>query len=261
MWDFEREADDVVYLPCTEPRHRARRDEKARQLVDRGLAVWLQLLPGEERPPVGLGLLDLSPILLGECELDELGGDLPDDAIWPLVPSLSDRDELVESLGGRLAEAGVKSATVVLPQMTAKDRRRLSEGRGDEVFDALFHGPQPSEWRLMDRLTELGLAPFSKRPVVPGGAAFALRRSLAGRLAEAGEWQLRKGESGSGQAHLRAARHLDSSTLDLVSVYRDGNLSILEWLGEASRELVEEALAEYASHEMKTSRSALEGST
>ena len=64
-------------------------------------------------------------------------------------------------------------------------------------------------------------------------------------LAEAGDLWLRLGRpEGEGASLLAAARHVETTPLDLASLAREGNLGVVGWLSPLARSLVDRRVAE-----------------
>lgn len=234
--------DDVVYVPPVDPAARAERDREVARLAAAGTPLLVQLLPGEPSPTGGAtAVYDLlGPLAAGD--LDRLGA-LPAGtaAVWPLVAGLTDDPELWRAGCRALAAAGVATAQPVRPALPAADRRRLAAGRDEETFAALFHRPAPDERAFARVAHRAGLAPFLPRPVVAGAAADRTPREPAGLLALAGELTLRLGRgTGRGQSLYRAARLLDRTACDVRALVREGNLSVLPWLDDTGRQVLEE---------------------
>lgn len=232
-------SDDLLYVPPIDPAVRTARDREVERLAAAGASLLVQLVPapGEPPPPAGAtAIFDLlAPLAAGD--LAPLAA-LPAGAVavWPLVAGLTDDPELWRAGCRALAGAGVAVVQPVRPELPAADKRRLAEGRDDEVYTALFHRPAPDERAFAAVAHRAGLAPFVSRPIGRGGT-----REAAGLLALAGELTLRLGRgAGRGQALYRSARLLDRTDCDLRALVREGNLGVLPWLGETGRRVVEE---------------------
>jgi hypothetical protein len=235
--------DDVLYLPATREQFRERRDRLVSELVGDGVPIVVQVLPGEEAPSEAPAVLDLSSLLFELDERDLPPAPLTAMAVWPLVAGITDRPELVASLGPKLAGAGVQVITVMRLELDAREKRELAEGRSESVFEALFHREPVPERHLAGALASFGLQAFPPRPTAAGLPAFQLRRRLAGLLAEAAELDLRCDRYGRGQELYRAARYLDESVIDILALHREGNLHVLGWLDAESRGLIECAIS------------------
>jgi hypothetical protein len=257
--------DDVLYLPPVAPPFAAARDEAARSHAAGGTPVLVQVLAGEEgaetEPERAAGVVvvhDLLEALLGGKMVHPGGFEpglrpgLGDVALWPLIPGLTDGADLVEEGCRRLAAAGFRTVHGVAPSLPPAQRRQLyeriappeseesEESEGDDLFQALFHGPGADPRAFARAAHRHGLSPFLPRPLPRPPLAGAPEREIAGLLALAGELSFRLGRPGRGQAHLRAARFLDRTTYDLRVLAREGNLPVLHWLGDESRAIVEE---------------------
>lgn len=257
--------DDVLYLPPVAPAFASARDETVRAHAAEGTPVLVQVLAGEEIERVrveGIVVVHdlLEPLLAGggaePMAFEPGAGPRPEDvALWPLIPGLTDGAELVDEGCRRLAAAGFRTVQGVAPDLPAAQRRQLYEGaqregstpeedagaeEEDDLFQALFHGPGADSRAFARAAHRHGLRPFLPRPLPRPPLSGAPEREVAGLLVLAGELSFRLGQPGRGQAHLRAARFLDRTTYDLRALAREGNLPVLHWLGEESRQIVEE---------------------
>jgi hypothetical protein len=238
----ERPLEDLLYLPPIDPARAGERDSLAGLHLERGTPVLLQLRPGEPPPPPpAVAVYDLSPPLLA----GDLAGLrlLPPGAaaVWPLLAGLTDGEELWEEGCALLAGAGVRTVQALAPSLSPADRRRLAEGRGDEVFHALFHRPPRAERDFARAAHRFGLAPFLPRPLPRPPLGGAANRRLAADLLLAAELWLAVGRpAGRGLALSRAARWVDEASYDVPSLARDGNLGVIEALDSASQALIAE---------------------
>ncbi len=237
--------DDLFYLPPVVAGLAPARDRWAAGLIESGTPVLIQLEPGavteasEARAVFDL----LRPLLAGDLErLARLPAGA--DAVWPLIPGLTDSPELWDRGCELLARAGVAGVQPVTVELEPADRRRLVELGGEGAFGALFHGAAPSEREFARRAAGHGLSVFLGRPAAWGPARQIRNRRLAADLALAGELWLRLGRSiGGGQALFRAARGADGTGRDLTAVAREGNLGILGWLDEQAVGMVDEIVS------------------
>lgn len=276
--------DDGVWLPpVAEPASAARRALAAR-LAEAGVPVVLQLpvtgvagseareplvptQPSDEDiavsaadSPIRLAdlassgvtvLLDPLPALLAGGPAAAVGDTvrfaraIPGAAVvWPLIPGFELDERAARAAARELAAAGVRALQPMALRLTAAQRRRLAEGRGGEVFDALFHGPPADERPFARGVAAGGLAPFLPRPLPRPPLAGAETRRIAGLLALAGELWMRCGRPpAAGQALFRAARWADDAGYDLGALAREGNLGVVAALDERSRALIAEAAA------------------
>ena len=241
--------DDLLYLPPVAPALQRERDLLAAGLAEAGTPVLVQLRPGETcgaaQVRVVYDLLD--PLLSGEIERFTT---LPSGAVaaWPMVPGISDNEEIWEEGLLLLRSVGVTCVQPVIVDIAPRDRRVLAEGREDHVFDALFHGSQPSERAFVREAVRLGLAFQVERRPTGRSHRVESNRRIAAELAWAGELWLRLGRTVSGgQALFRAARGAESTSQDLVALARENNLVVMGWLDANSlhvvREIVEEGRA------------------
>lgn len=243
------EMDDLLYLPPVGEVLHTRRDQLAASLVEGGTCqVLVQRAPGERPGSATRDVYDLlNPLLDRELERLAL---VPagSTAAWPLIAGITDHPELWDEGCSILAEAGAKCVQPVLLELTPLERRRLAEGRGDEVFDALFHGPAPSEQAFSRYAARYGLEFFMARKPAGGPPRVLNNRRLAAELALAGELWLRLGKSVSGgQALFRASRGAESTQHDLVALAREKNLRVMNWLDLKSVEVVRDLVLEGSS--------------
>ncbi|MCG8461050.1 MAG: hypothetical protein MI919_32600 [Holophagales bacterium] len=161
-----------------------------------------------------------------------------------MIPGLTDELELWDDGLELLALRGVACVQPLILELTPVQRRRLAEGRDEQVFDALFHGRLDSrvERGFSGRAYGHGLQLFAERPHAGGvGLRKRSNRAIAAQLTLAGELWLRLDRSTTvGQGLLRAARGAESTHHDLAAIAREGNLDVIDWLTVLARELVEE---------------------
>ncbi len=238
----QEERGDLFYLPPVAPSLAAERDKLAEELISSGTPVLVQLRPGESCGAAGAEVIYdlLRTLLKGELELLAT---LPpgSSVVWPLIAGVSDPKEVCDEGCALLAEAGVKVVQPVVLELTPFSRRRLAEGREDDVFDALFHGRLPSErdFARIARLHDLQI--FFRRPRSGRTPREHSNRSIAAELALVGELWLRlELPVAQGQAYLRAARGAERSNHDLAALAREENLGVMDWLDATNVELVEE---------------------
>lgn len=248
--------DDLLYLPPVREDLRAARDAAVAELSAAGTPVLVQVRPGEA-PPEGATVVvcDLLGVLLdGESErvAETPAGAI---ALWPLIPGLSDHPGLRDEAFEMLRAVGVDQVHCVVPNLDSSERRQLAEGRGEDVFDALFHGTPPSERQFAIAAHEHGLEPLPPRPAIGATERRQTQRDLAAALALAGELWLRCGRSTlQGQGLLRAARGVESSSRDLRALHREKNLHLMSWLDSESLEIVRELLDEGRSQRVEELR-------
>jgi hypothetical protein len=243
-WNDEA-PDDVLYLPPVAEPLLQRRLELAQSLVEMGVPVVVQHLPGDNLIVEGTTpVFDLLPALVAG-DLEPLAR-LPAgaSAIWPLIAGLTDRRELWERGLTLLGRADLRSVQSMVLDLDPADRRRLAALGDDKSFDALFHGKVASEREFARRAARQGFPIFIERPISASLARGEGNRRLAEMLATVAELWLRVGRpETTGQAVYRAARLVDAESHDLAVISREGNLDVIEWLDDLSRELV----AEFAS--------------
>jgi hypothetical protein len=244
----ETAREDVLYVPPVAPPRAAARDELTRGLLVGGTPVLIQLFPGETTtvpPAAGAAFVfDLLDALL-ERDLQALRR-LPSEAnaVWPLLPGLTDDPELWELGCRELADARVRCVQALTPALTPADRRWLAERWGaEEAFDVLFHRPAPCERDFARAAHRHGLEPFVGRPLPRPPAHGVGNRRIGAALALAGELWLRLGRPvETGQALYRDARWVDRASHDLEALAREGNLGVLP-ISPASREIAAECAA------------------
>jgi hypothetical protein len=240
--------DDVLYLPPVPSGLAAARDELARDRLVGGTPVLIQLFPGETTtvPPASGAsfVFDLLQALL-ERNLEALRS-LPSEAnaVWPLLPGLTDDPTFWEPGCRELAAARVRCVQALTPALTPADRRRLAEQQGgEEAFDALFHRQPPSERDFARVAHRHGLEPFVIRPLPQSPRHGGGNRRIGGALALAGEIWLRLGRPvETGQAFYRDARWVDRASHDLEALAREGNLGVLP-ISPTSRQIAAECAA------------------
>jgi len=238
--------DDFLVLPPVMEGLEGERDRLAIELIEKGAPVLLGLRPGERcEVAQARKIYDLlGPLLRGELERFTR---LPtgSTAVWPLIPGLSDHPEVWEEGLSLLRAVGVSCVQPVTVELLPRERRHLAEGRDDIVFDALFHGPPPSERGFARHADRLGLEVFMRRQPTGGSPRIENNRRIAADLALAGELWLRLGRSvGGGQALFRAARGAEGTHYDLMALAREKNLMVMEWLDANALAVVQEIVRE-----------------
>ena len=247
---------DLVYLPPVPNGLEGERDALAGALAAAGMPVLAQATSASSLPEAGAGIvaLDLTAALLAPAGsgLERLraqparpraGGELW--VVLPLLPGVTPALPQLEPWLDAVAALAPGALLLPTPELTPVDRRRLADAAGEERYEAIFHGAAPVERAVARAAARRGLALFPRRPksaaAPPRGAR---NRELAAALAEAGELWLRLGRSEpEGQALLAAARHLDSTALDVAALAREGNLGVVDWLSADARRLVAECAA------------------
>lgn len=234
---------DTLYLPPVGDGATAWRRDWIERAAGAGHAVLVQVPAGEESPEGAATLVaDLTGALL-DGELDRLTK-APANAVaaWPLIAGVTDDPETLRAGCARLRDAGVRAVQGIVPELDPAERRRLSQEGGEEVYQALFHGPPASPLPLARVVVEHRMSPWLERPglAVPASGRRSRNRALAGHLAILAEWRLLLGHPESGaQALFHAARWVDEETRDVVAIANEGNLSIVDWLEPRSREEIE----------------------
>lgn len=237
--------DDLLYLPPVAAELASARDDWAAGLIASGTPLLIQLEPGTATEASGtLIVYDLlRPLLEGDLEPLSV---LPEgsNAVWPLIPGITDAPELWHEGCSTLARRGVACVQPMVVELTAEERRQLAESGGDDAFEALFHGPPPAERDFARCAAACGLQVFLSRPAAAGTARQVRNRRLAADLALAGDLWLRLDRSvAAGQGLLRAARRAAGTRRDLAALAREGNLGVLDWLDGRGVDLVAEVVA------------------
>ncbi len=235
--------DDLLYLPPVAKQQRSARNRLVATCVESQTPVLVQLRPGEnDKSLKGAYIVYdlLTPVLKGDLEgLRKLPA--ASAAVWPLIPGIGDHSDFWEEALVMMSMAGVKVVQPVLLELSALARRRLAENRGDEVFDALFHGRPPSEVSFARLAHEHGIEVFWPRPASGTSPRQRNNRRIAADLALVGELWGRLGRSVAvGQALLRAARGAENTPQDLGALVREENLGVMTWLDARGMEIVEE---------------------
>jgi hypothetical protein len=237
---------DRVYAP---PVPHALRAERERWVVDLERAggcalVQLDLEEALEPAATGARIVDLLAFLLLGTDESSLRSLPPQIAVAvPLLPGLSDRGAQWQPWLAALARGGRRAVTGLTVDLSPLDRRRLVELAGEERWESVFHGGDPSERDFARAAAAAGLDPFPARPRLELGPRAARNRELATLLAEGGELWLRLGRSEPvGQALLAAARHVEGTPLDLAALAREGNLGVVGWLSPLAASLIEERM-------------------
>lgn len=240
-----RSLDDVLYLPPTERDAAPARRAVAQAHLAAGTPVLWQLAPGDEAPPPGVtALVDLLPALL-DGDLDALAG-LPQGAaaVWPLAAGLTDDPGFCRQGCQRLLAAGVLLVQPLPLELPPESCRKLAEGRGEQVFKALFHRQPPSARDFARVAAGLGLDVFLPRPLPTPPLGGAANREIAAALLLAAElWLALDRPVSQGLALSRAGRWVDSAAYDVASLAREGNLAVVPELDAASRIVIEEQVA------------------
>jgi len=232
----------------------ARRAALAAALAAAGLPVVVQDSAEREMRPQGVavGVLDLTAALLAPepAGLERLraaaAARTEPGTTWVALPLLPGITPAGAALDPWLAAvAAMRPAALLLcePELAPADRRRLAETAGEERYEAIFHGAAPGAREVARAAARRGLPLGPARPPLAAVSPRAARnRALAGTLAEAGDLWLRLGRGEpEGEALLAAARHLDATPLDVAALAREGNLSVVDWLSDPARRLIEES--------------------
>lgn len=266
--DVSTAQDDLVYVPPVALVHRAPRDRLVGELAAAGVPTLVQLVPGEEpdwvQGPVATihSVIDLTgPLLAGD--LSRLTA-LPDQAwaLWPLIPGITDDETMIADGCRRLAASGVRIVQPLAVEIAPSIAQQLATGRPAAVFDALFHGAPPPERACAAIAGAHGLSVWPSRPETGGTERVRTNRRLAAALALSAELWLRLDRpQAAGQALYRAARGIESSTLDLAAVMREGNLRVLDFVDERAAEILEQAVTGEEPKRLRELRAAYVGAS
>lgn len=243
---------DLTYLPPARAAEREQRQSALLAFAAAGVPTLLQHPAGAvaTSAPATVTVLDLLPRLLagaGAAPLAVDPSDRPAGQVWvllPLLPGVIPEPSAFASWSVDLIGLAAEAVVPMPLDLSATDRRRITEALGEESFEAVFHSPAPDERQVSRALDLAGLPLFPLRP--EGGSVaprLARNRRLAAALAEAGELTLGLGGAEpEGQALLAAARHLETTPLDLSAVAAEGNLDVVTWLSPGARVIVAECL-------------------
>ena len=240
--------DDVLYLPPVSDALARSRDEVAEARAKQGTPVWVQVLatsPARSREAEGVELIcDLTSLIVSEGP-EGLSVPRGQGAMFPLLPGISDTEEVWQIAADRLLSAGAAWAFLVAPRLTPADRRRLA-GEDDERFEAIFHRDAPAETleRAAARVfARAGLEVRPSRPLPRPPISLRENRRLAGVLAEFADLWARLDRSAEvGASLFRAARWVDATRIDVAALAREGNLAVLSDLGGTAIEVLSEAV-------------------
>ena len=230
---------DLVYLPPVRPEGEPARKKVIERCIADEIPMLAQLRLGDGAPEAGATIVyDLTQQLL-ERRVEELSS-LPEGAwaVWPLLPGLTDDEELIDAGLELLAGAGASGVHAMTPALSAGQRRLLSSFAPASSYAEIFRLDAPSTALFAKRAALLGLGVCIDRPPL-GGAWRVPNRELAGHFATLGELCLRTGQAeGRAQEFFRAARWLGREKADLIEFAKRGNLRTVEWLGVECKEEV-----------------------
>lgn len=152
---------------------------------------------------------------------------------WPLVPGLSDTEELLSRGLERLSQLSPLAVVPTVPELTPAARRALSERYGGEAFEAVFHPHPPDPRAFAGRCLDRGIdfLPRRARPVGRAAGARDLQRTIADELGLIADLRREAESSAAGaQSFYGAARWFESTAHDVRSLLREGNLDIIPWV-------------------------------
>lgn len=237
--------DDVVWVPPVEAGWWSARAALVQHLAELDVPWLDHRLLGDDTAHAGATtVIDVLDSLLSGT-IDDLA-QAPADrwVLWPLIPGMTDRPEVIERGLIRLRDAGVRGVHGLALELTARQRRALAEQGGEEVFESLFHGARSSERAFAAQVHDTGLEVFFPRPV-SGGLRLSGNRDLAASLHRAGQlWGSLGRSPAQGEAFLAAARRIDDSSHDMRRLIQEGNLGIVDWLTPETRRLLKAAVHE-----------------
>jgi hypothetical protein len=224
---------DVVYVPPVEPGAGLIQQQILQRCADLGVPAVQQVFPNQ---PIGAGpgpvVVDLTESLLRRRLADLL---IPQGtwAVWPLLPGLTDGNEIRERGLERLAKTGAAGVMPIAPALTPAMRRRLAEFGSAASYSEIFHKenlPQLSEFARA--VAASGLEVYTPRPALAESRR-APNRALAAHFAVLGELWLGCGRSeGRAQVFFSTSRRLDEEPLDVGELARRGGLSGIGWIDE-----------------------------
>ena len=209
--------DDTMYLPPVVKPLVSDRNRLAMELVSVGVPVLMQVVPGDTVPDGATAVYDLlGSLLAGE---PERLAKLPQgaNAVWPMIPGISDYPEVWDEGLDYLEAVGVECVQPILLDLSPVARRKLAEGRSEGSFRRSF--PYQAGWPPAAGIRLAGLgARFSCFPPAARGA----RRPAAGaiesqdrRATSLGRRNLAAprtaGGTGPGAAQGRTGRRVDQS--------------------------------------------------
>jgi hypothetical protein len=246
------ELDDLFYLPPVDRALAKERDGLATRLAEAGIPVLMQLAVGDKSkvPDEVEGVTALYDLLrpLLATDVDKLIA-LPEKAVavWPMIPGITNELDLWNEGLFLLGQRGIRVVQPQLLDLKPAERRKLAEGRGEEVYEALFHSRIGvlTERRFSVAAHREGLELFFQRPEAGLTPRHVSNRRIAAQLSLAGDLWLRlERPMTTGQGLLRAARVAESTHYDLAALVRESNLKVIDWLNLQARELVEEWVLE-----------------
>ncbi len=243
--ELDSELDDIVYLPPVPAVRSWWRQELRASLAERGVPPLVQFLVGEEVPAgAGIAVLDLTPALL-PFDAGRLAAAEPGlAAVWPLVPGLTGREEVLRRGLEALARAEVVAVLPVAPELTAAERRELAELSDRAGYQEVFHREPPLLADFGRIAAEFGLASLPDRPALPGGRRRDRNRELAGALHRVGALLFATGGSeDEALGFFRAARWVDGESTDVAELVAAGNLNVVPWLSVECRQELEARVA------------------
>lgn len=234
--------DNLFYLPPVAPEMHSERQRVIDDLHQVRVPVLLQADPREDDLPQNCHVVYdlLHPLLEGDLEVFFK---LPEGCtvVWPLISGLTDPPEICDEGCDLLSARGVRCVQPVVVELTPFIKRRLAEGRDEDVYDSLFHSDPMSEREFARIAYRYGLNPFMTRPPIAGTPKFVSNYQIAGVLAMIAELWLRLDRpTGQGQAILRAARGAERTHHHLAALAEEKNLKVLNWLDTGSQDLIRE---------------------
>lgn len=240
--------DDVLYLPPVSATLAPSRDIAAETRAKQGTPVFVQVFGTGPEPLMeteGVEIVwDLTSVVVSEGP-QALSVPRGRGAMFPLLPGISDSEEIWRTAAGRLSDAGTAWVFLVAPRLTPADRRRLAR-EDEERFEAIFHRDVPAE--TLERVAAqvfagAGLEVRPPRPLPRPPISLRENRRLAGILAEFADLWARLDRSEEiGASLFRAARWVDATRVDIAALAREGNLSVLSHLGGTAIDVLSEAI-------------------
>ena len=229
----------VVYAP---PVPAAAVDVRARALNQwrqAGVQLVVQVIAGESGPSPEADLTLWDPTnLIAMGKAMSLPNPPPGVwVIWPLMPDVSDGQAL-DRFVDRPSVRSIAGIVPLAPRLSAQFKRKLVDGYGAGVFEALHHGAKPNVAAAARTIHQHHIFYQPVRPRRTHESDF--HGNACSTLGCLGDLLIRLGEEERGQRILRAVRWLEQSPWDLNVIIRDGHLPVIEQLGGETETVLQE---------------------